>query len=131
MTISNWKSIFLKYSSFHFLWFVGVLRIISTDQICIYNIYITFNIPVTYMLTSPSLHMVPHAITIFKTTQFVTKTVKSSLWFMKLNSYTMLKTRCPHLRNSLWNPTILWWTCTFFGIWILVWKGIISQFPIV
>ena len=48
------------------------------------------------------------------------------VWFFKLNFFglIMVKTRCQHLRNFLWNPKTMEKIWHIFGTWILVWEGI-------
>ena len=114
-----------KYSSFPFLWFVGVLRIILTDQICIilYNLYNTSDVYACVAVRAYGATCYHH----FQDYTICYKEIEIWLVIYEANSFTMVRTRCQHLRNSLWNPKLYYDELVLFII--LVWKGIISQFP--
>ena len=114
-----------KYSSFPFLWFVGVLRIILTDQICIilYNLYNISDVYACVAVRAYGATCYHH----FQDYTICHKEIEIWLVIYEANSFTMVRTRCQHLRNSLWNPKLYYDELVLFII--LVWKGIISQFP--
>ena len=114
-----------KYSSFPFLWFLGVLRIILTDQICIilYNLYNTSDVYACVAVPAYGATCSHH----FQDYTICYKEIEIWLVIYEANSFTMVRTRCQHLRNSLWNPKLYYDELVLFII--LVWKGIISQFP--